>query len=69
MKPQTAEEVAERIADAIKNPVAELYTNPASMEIARRYYADVAAFERGGSSIPPTASGSAQRATGPESRA
>jgi NADP-dependent 3-hydroxy acid dehydrogenase YdfG len=42
---QSADEVAERIVDVIQNPVAELYTNPASAEIARRYYADVAAFE------------------------
>ncbi len=42
---QTADEVAGRIADVIRNPVAELYTNPASAEIARRYYADVGAFE------------------------
>ena len=46
MNAQTADEVADRIADVIRNPVAELYTNPASAEIARRYYADVAAFER-----------------------
>jgi short-subunit dehydrogenase len=45
MNAQTADEVAARIVDVIRNPVAELYTNPASAEIARRYYADVAAFE------------------------
>jgi short-subunit dehydrogenase len=45
MNAQTADEVAKSIADVIRNPVAELYTNPASAEIARRYYADVAAFE------------------------
>lgn len=48
MNAQTPEEVANKIAEVIRNPVAELYTNPASGEIARRYYADVAAFERGG---------------------
>jgi short-subunit dehydrogenase len=47
MNTQTPEEVAERIAEVIRNPVAELYTNPASAELARRYYADVEAFERG----------------------
>jgi short-subunit dehydrogenase len=47
MNAQTPEEVAERIAEVIHNPIAELYTNPASAEIARRYYADVEAFERG----------------------
>jgi short-subunit dehydrogenase len=47
MKPQTAEEVAERIVDVIHNPVAEAYTNPVSSELARWYYADIAAFERG----------------------
>jgi len=45
MRPQTAEEVAEMIAGAIHKPVPELYTNPASAELARRYYADVGAFE------------------------
>ncbi|MFL5487033.1 MAG: SDR family oxidoreductase [Gemmatimonadaceae bacterium] len=47
MNPQTPEEVAARIADVIRNPVAETYTNPASAEIARRYYADIDGFERG----------------------
>jgi short-subunit dehydrogenase len=47
MNAQTPEDVAERIAQVIHNPVAELYTNPASAELARRYYADVEAFERG----------------------
>lgn len=47
MNPQTPEEVAERIVEVIHNPVAEVYTNPASTEIARRYYADVGAFEQG----------------------
>ncbi len=45
MKPQTAEEVAAAIADLIEKPVAELYTNPASPELARRYFSDVDAFE------------------------
>lgn len=47
MVPQTPEEVAEQIAALIADPVAEIYTNPASAEIARRYYADVEAFEAG----------------------
>jgi short-subunit dehydrogenase len=45
MRPQTAEEVAEMIAGAIHKPVPELYTNAASAELARQYYADVGAFE------------------------
>jgi short-subunit dehydrogenase len=45
MQPQTAEEVAAAIADLIERPAAEIYTNPASPELARRYYADVGAFE------------------------
>jgi short-subunit dehydrogenase len=49
MNPQTAEEVAESIVDVIHNPVAEVYTNPASAELARRYYADIGAFERAAS--------------------
>lgn len=42
---QTPEEVAVRIAELIRNPVPEIYTNPASPELARAYYADIAAFE------------------------
>ena len=57
MNPQTAEEVAERIVDVIHNPVAEAYTNNASVELARRYYADIGAFERGAS----RAAGGAER--------
>ncbi len=43
--PQTAEEVAEAIAGLLRQPVPELYTNPASAGLAREYFADVAAFE------------------------
>lgn len=45
MPPQTAEEVAGIIAGVIDQPVTEVYTNPATPSIARRYYEDVAAFE------------------------
>jgi NAD(P)-dependent dehydrogenase (short-subunit alcohol dehydrogenase family) len=45
MIPQTPEEVAEMVWALIGNPKAELYTNPASPETARRYYQDVGAFE------------------------
>jgi NADP-dependent 3-hydroxy acid dehydrogenase YdfG len=38
MKPQTAEEVAEAVADVIAHPHAEVYTNPASPEMARLYF-------------------------------
>jgi len=47
MKPQTVEEVAAAIVRLIENPVAEIYTNPASPDLARRYFEDVAAFEAG----------------------
>jgi NAD(P)-dependent dehydrogenase (short-subunit alcohol dehydrogenase family) len=47
MRPQTAEEVAAVLAELVERPVPEVYTNPASAELARRYYADVAAFEAG----------------------
>ncbi len=43
---QSAEEVAEAIAALIEHPKAEIYTNPASVEIARRYREDIEAFER-----------------------
>jgi NADP-dependent 3-hydroxy acid dehydrogenase YdfG len=38
MKPQTAEEVADAVAELIEHPRAEIYTNPASPEIARRWF-------------------------------
>jgi len=38
MKPQTAEEVADVVADVIAHPRTEVYTNPASAEMARRYF-------------------------------
>ena len=45
MKPQSAQEVAAAIAGVIEHPVAEIYTNPASAAMARRYFEDVGAFE------------------------
>jgi hypothetical protein len=33
------------MADLIDHPRAELFTNPAQPDIARRYYQDIAAFE------------------------
>lgn len=42
---QTAEEVADKIAELIASPVAEIYTNPASSEFVRAYFDDVAGFE------------------------
>jgi|SRR5579862_3912944 len=43
---QSADEVAAAIADAIENPVAELYTNPRQRAIALKYFEDVGAFEQ-----------------------
>jgi short-subunit dehydrogenase len=45
MQPQTVEEATAAIVELIDHPRAELYTNPASPELVRRYYADVEAFE------------------------
>jgi short-subunit dehydrogenase len=45
MNGQTPEEVAAMISDLIKNPKAELYTNPSSAETAVNYIRDVGAFE------------------------
>ena len=45
--PQTAEAVAEVIAGVIDHPVAEVFTNPVLGGMMRRYFEDVAAFERG----------------------
>jgi short-subunit dehydrogenase len=54
---QTVQEVAEVVAAVIEKPVAEVYTNPASAEMARRYFADVEAFETqsGNPWAPPSA--------------
>ncbi|HKS22773.1 MAG TPA: SDR family NAD(P)-dependent oxidoreductase [Thermoanaerobaculia bacterium] len=38
MKPQTADEVADAVAELIEHPRAEIYTNPASREMARRWF-------------------------------
>ena len=38
MKPQTPEEVADAVADLIAHPRAEIYTNPSSPEMARRWF-------------------------------
>ena len=45
MKPQTPEEVAAAIGELIQHPVAEIYTNPASAPMAKRYFEDVSTFE------------------------
>jgi short-subunit dehydrogenase len=44
---QTPEEVAAAIAELIEHPRAEIFTHPAQVEIARRYYEDIGAFENG----------------------
>jgi short-subunit dehydrogenase len=44
--PQTADEVASVMVELIENPKSEVYTNPASADIARRYREDTEAFER-----------------------
>jgi hypothetical protein len=38
MKPQTADEGADAVAELIAHPRAEVYTNPASPEMARRWF-------------------------------
>ncbi|HEV8214224.1 MAG TPA: SDR family NAD(P)-dependent oxidoreductase [Gemmatimonadaceae bacterium] len=55
---QTVEDVADVFARVIEHPVAEVYTNPASAAMARRYFEDVDAFEKGAENPwrrPPTA--------------
>lgn len=42
---QSVEAVADVIGNAIDHPVAEVYTNPASADMALRYFADVETFE------------------------
>jgi short-subunit dehydrogenase len=58
---QTTAQVADIVAEVIARPVAEVYTNPASADIARRYIEDVGAFEQSGGNpwqSRPPASGS-----------
>ena len=55
---QTVEQVADIIANVIDHPVAEVYTNPSSDDMARKYFADVGAFEA--QSGNPWASGGAR---------
>jgi short-subunit dehydrogenase len=43
---QSVEDVADIFARVIEHPVAEVYTNPASPDMARRYFEDVEAFEK-----------------------
>ncbi len=46
MNAQTTDEVSAAIASLIEHPQSEIYTNPASAELARRYREDVDLFER-----------------------
>jgi NAD(P)-dependent dehydrogenase (short-subunit alcohol dehydrogenase family) len=50
---QTVEQVTDVIASVIEHPVAEVYTNPASGEMAKKYFADVGAFETSGATWGP----------------
>ncbi len=43
---QSVEDAARAIVNLIHHPVAEIYTNPAQAAVVRRYFDDVAAFER-----------------------
>lgn len=42
---ESAEEVAGKIVELLANPIPELYTNPATVELQGNYYKDIAAFE------------------------
>ncbi len=44
---QTPEEVAEVMKRVIESPVAEVFSNPTQIEVAKRYVTDVPAFEAG----------------------
>ena len=46
---QTVQQVADIVAGVIENPVAEVYSNSSSSEMARRYLADVTTFDVPGS--------------------
>jgi len=43
MTPQSADEVADAVAELIAHPRAEIYTNPASREMARRWFEELGA--------------------------
>lgn len=45
MKPQTVDEVVQGIVELIGHPRAEIYTNPASPEVARGFYTSIGAFD------------------------
>jgi short-subunit dehydrogenase len=45
---QTVAQIADIVAEIIRNPVAEQFTNPASADMARKYFADVGAYESSG---------------------
>lgn len=45
---QTMEQVADIVASVLEHPVAEVYTNSSSAEMASKYFADVGAFESNG---------------------
>ena len=56
---QTIEQIADMIAEVIAHPVAEVYTNAASREMAQRYFDDPTVFDRPGSNpwmprVPPS---------------
>lgn len=59
MRPQSVEEATATIAALVDHPAAELYTNPASSEVARRYFEDVGAFEARARAMIAAASGGA----------
>jgi len=46
---QTIEQVADIIADVIEHPAAEVYTNPASKEMAKKFFEDPTIFDSPGS--------------------
>lgn len=69
MQPQTVEEVVPIIARLIERPEAEVYTNPASPELARRYYADVAAFEARAAVPAPAEKSAAKKGKGGRKKA
>jgi short-subunit dehydrogenase len=45
---QTVQQIADIVAEIIERPVAEVYTNSSSADMARKYLADIGAFESSG---------------------
>ena len=58
---QTVQQIAEILVQVLEHPVGEVFTNPSSAEMSRKYYADVGAFESQGGNPWAASPGSGSR--------